>query len=104
MDHQPILPFRSPVQLAEVATAGVRFNLMVGDELAATALQPVASAAWGLVDDPQADDDLLQAALAAEAALTMACGMTGERRFLADVLAYLETDPDEPALEADDPP
>lgn len=32
----------------------------------------------------------------------MACGMTGERRFLADVLAYLQTDPDEPALEADD--
>lgn len=82
--------FRSPLELAEVATEGVQFNLLVGDDLAATALQPVARAAWDLVTDPSAAPELADAARAAAAMLAMACGMSGERAFLADVFAYLE--------------
>ena len=80
--------FDSPTELAEIATAGVQVNLAAGDTLAAAALQPVARAAWALAADPTAAGELLAAARAAQAALAMACGMTGERRFLRDVVAY----------------
>ena len=90
MDSTPTPRFHSNVDLAEVATAGVRFNLAVRDKLAASALQPVALAAWGLVEEPQAVAQLVEAVHAAEGALAMACGMNGERQFLADVLAYLD--------------
>lgn len=102
MDQAPTSPFRSDVHLAEVATAGVRFNLAVGDDIAAAALQPVARAAWGLVDNPRATGDLEGAVRAAEDALAMACGMSGERRFLADVVVYLDWDRQEPQAKPDD--
>ena len=102
MDSTPTPGFHSNVDLAEVATAGVQFNLAVRDELAAAALQPVALAAWGLAEEPQAVSQLVEAVHAAEGALAMARGMSGERQFLADVLAYLD-DPRSPGgTEAED--
>ena len=81
--------FSSDTHLAEVATAGVRFNLAVGDELAAAALQPVARAAWGLVQDPADARPLGRSARRALRSLETVCGAMGERRFLGDVLEYL---------------
>ena len=95
MDESSITRFRSPIQLAEVATAGVEYNLAVGDDLAAAALQPVARAAWGLVDDPDSSEELAAAAHDAETRLRLACGMVGERRFLSDVLDFLADGPAE---------
>ena len=90
----PDPPFASLTELAEVATAGVLFNLEAGDHLAAEALQPVARAAWAAVADRAGTGELVRAARRAQGALAMSCGMAGERRFLADVLAYLAADTD----------
>jgi hypothetical protein len=82
------LPFRDDLELAETATAGVQINLVVGDALVAAALQPVARAAWGLVEDSSGPGELIREARAALRRLELVCGATCERRFLADVIAY----------------
>ena len=87
--------FPSPTHLAEVATAGVQYNLAVGDRFAAAALQPVAAAAWEWVADPSARSQLEKAVRDAEAALAMACGVSGERQFLRDVVMHLRPGSDE---------
>jgi len=90
MDH-PVAPvFESDVHLAEVATAGVRFNLGVSHDMTASALQPVARAAWGLVQDPADPAPLRRAARRAITELRLVCGASAERRFLQDVLDHLE--------------
>lgn len=90
--------YRSATHLAEVASAGVRYNLAVDDQIAASALQPVARAAWELVHNPQAVEQLRQAVHSAEATLAMACGVSDDRQFLADALRYLD-DPGEREIE-----
>ena len=103
MDESSITRFRSPIQLAEVATAGVEYNLAVGDDLAAAALQQVARAAWGLVDDPDSSEELATAAHDAELSLQLACGMVGERQFLSDVLDFVADGPADADNDATEP-
>ncbi len=81
-------PFDSPLHVAEIASAGVRYNVAAGDALAAAALQLVARVAWAIVDGAGSLADLAAAARQAERDLRLACGMGAERMFVADVLAY----------------
>ena len=88
MDAPPQSPFASLIELAEVASAGVRHNLATRDTILAGILQPVASAAWQVTDDPRDLRALWRAAEDALTQLDLVCGATGERRFLNDVLAF----------------
>jgi hypothetical protein len=83
-------PFEDDLDVAETATSGVCFNLAVGDMVSARALQPVARAAWGLVEDGGTPRELLREARRARADLELVCGAWGERLFLDNVIAYAE--------------
>ena len=90
-DESDERPFDCDLDVAETATAGVRFNIAVGDTLSADALQPVARAAWGLVEDGGAPAELLREARAARRRLELVCGASGERLFLDNVIEYART-------------
>lgn len=80
--------FASETELAEVATMGVCVNLDVDEPFLASALQPVARAAWARVADGGGPDELLREARAAWRSLRLAVGAATERRFLDAVIAH----------------
>lgn len=84
-------PFDDDLDLAETATLGVRANLALGQPMLASALQPVARAAWALVEDRHGVTALLDEALTARARLDLACFAQDERRFLEAVIVYAAT-------------
>jgi hypothetical protein len=81
--------FADDTELAEMASLGVRLAVDAGRGAIASVLQPVARAAWARVEDGGDDGELLEECARAHAALRMRVGATGERRFLASVVAHL---------------
>lgn len=80
--------FASETELAEVATMGVCVNLDVDRPFLASALQPVARAAWARVADGGGPDELLREARVARRSLRLAVGAATERRFIEAVIAH----------------
>lgn len=81
--------FADDTELAEMATLGVRLALDAGRGAMASVLQPVARAAWARVEDGGDPADLLEEVARAHETLRLRVGATGERRFLAAVVAHL---------------
>ena len=81
--------FADDTELAETASLGVRLALDAGRGGMAAVLQPVARAAWARVEDGGDAGELLDACARAHDALRLRVGATGERRFLASVVAHL---------------
>lgn len=83
-------PFASATHVAEVATAGVTFNLGTGAWLVAAALQPVARTAWEFAHGVASKHALRAISLGGLERLATVCGAAAERTFLRDVVDYTE--------------
>lgn len=82
--------FRNDLEVAEIATMCVCANLEFEETHVAAALQPVARAAWELVDGSGEVGLLRREVRKAESRLRLACFAQGERRFLKHVRRYLD--------------
>ena len=89
-----------PSNRAEMLTVAVKANMRKKRDLPiALALQPVAAVAWAMVDGTADDDQLLQAALEAQAKLALRVGAFPERNLLAQVIADCAPDDEVPERE-----